>query len=35
MTHIAMQEVDEQGSPVAWGKHVSDEEYDAAPSIDQ
>src|SRR5436305_2812585 len=34
MTHIAMQEVDEQGSPVTWGEHVSDEEYDAAPRID-
>jgi quercetin dioxygenase-like cupin family protein len=35
MTHLAMQEVDEQGSPVAWGEHVSDEEYGAAPPIDQ
>ena len=26
MTHIAMQEVDEQGSPVAWGEHVTHEE---------
>jgi quercetin dioxygenase-like cupin family protein len=34
MTHIAMQDVDEQGSPVAWGEHVNDEEYGAAPSID-
>jgi hypothetical protein len=25
MTHIAMQEVDETGSPVTWGEHVSDE----------
>jgi quercetin dioxygenase-like cupin family protein len=31
MTHIAMQEVDDQGSPVTWGDHVSDEEYAAAP----
>jgi hypothetical protein len=30
-----MQEVDEGGSPVTWGEHVSDEEYGAAPSIDQ
>ena len=29
-----MQEADEQGSPVTWGEHVS-EEYGAAPSIDQ
>ena len=35
MTHIAMQEVDDQGSPVTWGGHVTDEEYGAAPSIDQ
>ena len=35
MTHLAMQEVDEQGSPVAWGEHVSDEEYGAAPAIDR
>ena len=34
MTHIAMQEVDDQGSPVTWGEHVTDEEYGAAPPID-
>jgi quercetin dioxygenase-like cupin family protein len=33
MTHIAIQEADETGSPVTWGEHVSDEEYSAAPSI--
>jgi hypothetical protein len=27
-----MQEVDESGSPVAWGEHVTDEEYLAKPS---
>jgi hypothetical protein len=32
MTHIAMQEVDEAGSPVTWGEHVTDEEYGAAPA---
>src|SRR5215203_3664559 len=32
MTHIAMQEADDQGSPVTWGEHVTDEEYGAAPS---
>jgi len=31
MTHVAMQEVDETGSPVNWGEHVTDHEYDAAP----
>jgi quercetin dioxygenase-like cupin family protein len=30
MTHIAMQEADDTGSPVTWGEHVTDEEYDAA-----
>jgi hypothetical protein len=34
MTHIAMQEVDDSGSPVTWGAHVSDEDYGAAPSVD-
>src|SRR6201987_3998351 len=29
MAHIAIQEVDESGSPVTWGRHVSDEEYGA------
>src|SRR5205807_137799 len=33
MTHLAMQEVDDQGSPVTWGDHVTDEEYSAAPAI--
>jgi quercetin dioxygenase-like cupin family protein len=28
MTHLAIQEADEQGSPVTWGDHVTDEEYD-------
>ena len=32
MTHLAMQEVDDQGSPVTWGEHVTDEEYGAAPA---
>jgi hypothetical protein len=31
MTHLAMQQVDDQGSAVTWGEHVSDEEYGAAP----
>jgi len=33
MTHFAMQEVDDTGSPVTWGEHVSDEEYGAAPNL--
>ncbi len=27
MTHIAMNEIDENGSPATWGQHVTDEEY--------
>jgi quercetin dioxygenase-like cupin family protein len=30
MAHIAMQEADDSGSFVAWGEHVTDEEYNAA-----
>jgi len=30
MTHLAIQQVDEQGSAVTWGEHVTDEEYKAA-----
>lgn len=32
MTHIAMQEVDDAGSPVTWGEHVTDAEYGAEPA---
>jgi hypothetical protein len=31
----SFEEVDDQGSPVKWGEHVSDEENGAAPSIDR
>ena len=30
MVHIAMQQNDDSGSPVTWGRHVTDEEYAAA-----
>jgi quercetin dioxygenase-like cupin family protein len=30
MAHIAMQEVDDTGSAVTWGEHVTDGEYGAA-----
>lgn len=30
MTHLAMHQVDDEGNAVAWGEHVSDEEYGAA-----
>jgi hypothetical protein len=32
MVHLAMQQADESGSPVTWGRHVTDEEYGAAPA---
>ena len=32
MTHVAIQEADDSGSPVTWGEHVTDEEYGAAPA---
>src|SRR5437899_1246417 len=31
MTHLAIQEADESGSPVIWGEHVTDDEYATAP----
>ena len=34
MTHLAMLEVDDEGNNATWGDHVSDEEYGAAPPID-
>ena len=34
MTHLAMLEVDDDGNPAAWGDHVSDDEYGAAPAVD-
>jgi quercetin dioxygenase-like cupin family protein len=32
MTHVAMQEADDSGSPVTWGEHVTDEQYNPAPA---
>jgi quercetin dioxygenase-like cupin family protein len=32
MTHLAMQEVDDEGSAVTWGDHVTDEEYGVPPA---
>jgi quercetin dioxygenase-like cupin family protein len=32
MTHLAIQEADDSGSPVTWGTHVTDEQYSAAPA---
>ena len=31
MTHLAILQVDEDGSPAVWGEQVTDEEYGAAP----
>ena len=31
MTHLAMQQVDEEGNAATWGEHVSDEEYGRQP----
>jgi hypothetical protein len=30
MTHVAMQEVDDQGNQVTWAEHVTDKEYNPA-----
>jgi quercetin dioxygenase-like cupin family protein len=32
MVHVAMQQADEDGSPVTWGAHVTDEQYAAQPA---
>ena len=34
MTHIAIVQVDGEGNAAAWGDHVSESEYAAAPAID-
>jgi quercetin dioxygenase-like cupin family protein len=33
MTHLAMLDVDDDGTSASWGEHVTDEEYAAAPQI--
>src|ERR687892_439796 len=35
MTHIAVQEADDSGNAVTWGQHVTDDEYVAAPSVEE
>jgi quercetin dioxygenase-like cupin family protein len=32
MVHIAMHQVGDDGSPVTWGEHVTDEQYASGPS---
>ena len=34
MTHIAMLEVGDDGTPATWGAHVTDEEYAAAAPVE-
>jgi quercetin dioxygenase-like cupin family protein len=34
MTHLAMLQVDAEGNSATWGAHVTDQEYGAAPAID-
>jgi quercetin dioxygenase-like cupin family protein len=34
MTHLSLVEVDDNGTSATWGDHVTDEEYGAAPPID-
>ena len=34
MTHIAMQLADDSDSTVTWGRHVDDEEYAQAPTLE-
>ena len=33
MTHLALHQVDEDGTAATWGDHVTDEEYAAAPAV--
>ncbi len=33
MTHLALQQADDEGNVASWGDHVTDEEYGAAPPI--
>jgi quercetin dioxygenase-like cupin family protein len=33
MAHVAIQQADEDGNVVEWGRHVTDEEYGNAPSL--
>jgi quercetin dioxygenase-like cupin family protein len=34
MTHLAMLEVDDEGTPATWGEHVTGEEYREAPPVE-
>jgi quercetin dioxygenase-like cupin family protein len=32
MVHLAMQQLDDEGNAVAWGNHVSDDDYRTEPA---
>ena len=32
MAHVAIHQADDEGNVVAWGEHVSNEQYGQAPS---
>ena len=34
MSHLAVLQVDDDGSSASWGAHVTDEEYRASPALD-
>jgi quercetin dioxygenase-like cupin family protein len=34
MTHVAIQQADDRGIPVEWGRHVTDDEYAQAPVLE-
>jgi len=34
MTHLALIHVDDEGTGVTWGEHVTDDEYGAAPTVE-
>jgi quercetin dioxygenase-like cupin family protein len=33
MTHVAIQQADDEGNVASWGEHVTDEEYGQAPEV--
>jgi quercetin dioxygenase-like cupin family protein len=35
MTHLSIVDVDAEGTSAAWGDHVTDQEYPAAPNIEE
>jgi len=35
MTHLAIQQVDDDGNAAIWGEHVGDDEYAASPFVEE